>query len=478
MASNLIFPRVECYWGKTNLTFFSEGPFRGNPQPLVYNIQVELQDGGQNPSGGFQWNASGPGFQVYQEFISDKTKIQEEIVIRFFYANGKSIPFFFVWSGQRVRYGTDMSVSVILKTTMDGRINANPRSIAQPNDEPKSILDHVSWTTDQFGMAQDLVNFSEEAQDNLKKAKLNSYYGKDISFGKAIDHLVKQNGNYLINSNVGGTSVNVFTPHTFGTAKKVLEAPGNLQMTKSDMTKCYGYILGPGLFEYIERTSEWQPPQMTTTDTTTTQTKPTEPKPAKLDKKTQTPTTSPQAKVDETATPTTAPLGTSGAKANPGVSNANNPDGPAKQIALQQENSSKVTIMAFMCPVLTGIKPGDMVYIPSLKTTGNGDFFMEDWIVDGVGYDQTDGGVILTINGHRTYGLGTLMQPAAAKPFIEKAKSFQTLEAWQAYAWPPMKAAVPASSTSPPISEALLIPATPKAQAEMEFSTTRTAEIG
>ena len=89
-----------------------------------------------------------------------------------------------------------------------------------------------------------------------------------------------------------------------------------------------------------------------------------------------------------------------------------------------------------MCPVLTGIKPLDIVYIPSLK----GDF-IEDWIVDSVGYDTNDGRISLSISAKRSIGLGTPMVELAAEEFLTYAKTNNlvgptaTLGAWERYAW-------------------------------------------
>ena len=89
-----------------------------------------------------------------------------------------------------------------------------------------------------------------------------------------------------------------------------------------------------------------------------------------------------------------------------------------------------------MCPLLTGIKPNDIVFIPSLK----GDF-IEDWIVQDVGYNQSDGNVSVSIRGTRVFGIKNAMNGTAAKKFLQFAKDQglvgpnATLDAWDKYAW-------------------------------------------
>jgi hypothetical protein len=89
-----------------------------------------------------------------------------------------------------------------------------------------------------------------------------------------------------------------------------------------------------------------------------------------------------------------------------------------------------------MCPILVGVKPHDILYVPSL--TGK---YIEDWIVQSVGYSQNNGQVNINLRATRELGLGKPMNEAAAKEFTDFAKSQglvgpnATLEAWEKYAW-------------------------------------------
>ena len=95
-----------------------------------------------------------------------------------------------------------------------------------------------------------------------------------------------------------------------------------------------------------------------------------------------------------------------------------------------------MSFQTLMCPLLVGVKPNDIIFIPSLK----GDY-IEDWIVDTVSYDQSDGNVSISVSAKRTLGLGTPMNDKPAKKFLEFAKNRNlvgptaTLEAWDKYAW-------------------------------------------
>jgi hypothetical protein len=89
-----------------------------------------------------------------------------------------------------------------------------------------------------------------------------------------------------------------------------------------------------------------------------------------------------------------------------------------------------------MCPLLVGIKPHDILYIPSLSGE-----FIEDWVVQSVGYSAQNGSVEISVQASRVIGLGTPMNKEAADKFKASAISQgligpnSTLEAWEKYAW-------------------------------------------
>jgi hypothetical protein len=95
-----------------------------------------------------------------------------------------------------------------------------------------------------------------------------------------------------------------------------------------------------------------------------------------------------------------------------------------------------MSFQTLLCPLLVGIKPYDIVYIPSL--TGE---YIEDWIVQSVSYDQNDGDIEVSVQGTREYGLGTPMDKKNAEKFLAYAKeqglvgANATLENWDRYAW-------------------------------------------
>jgi hypothetical protein len=97
---------------------------------------------------------------------------------------------------------------------------------------------------------------------------------------------------------------------------------------------------------------------------------------------------------------------------------------------MNEEEGVKMDSQIFMCPAITGIKPQDVVYVPSL--TGK---IIEDYKVTSVTYSQDGGTFAVSIQGCRPYGLNTSMYPEEAEKFLQKAKTLQTLSDWEHFAW-------------------------------------------
>ena len=436
MTGNLIIPRVRVTWGDINLSAYNgKGDF---PQghPLVYDVEVDLQDSAQGPTARMKWDPTGPGFSVYEQLVSDEKYMQSIIFIEFFYLRGKRIRFAFVWSGQSINYGNDMSVTVMMVAELAGLINWNVRNAAQAFDEKKgaSFIDSINKGIKQFGVSESLVKYNEVAKKDLQRAKLTANYsgGNDQTFGAFISSTVEQNGNNAFASNIEEASVVVYPPYSWDQGV-IVEDGSKIPFGTSPKPEVrYGYFLGPSIIKSIQRASEWKPPQQTNKKTPATQTKPQR----KTTSKQQKPASAQQTQAQKSAGKTSSPLGTANARANPGIINKENPDGPEKQLLLNEEKSGTLSFETMMTPVLVGIKPYDILYIPSF----NGDF-IEDWQVTSVSYDQNDGNVSVSVSAGRKAGTSDPMVTSQAEKFKGIAKSLNltgpnaTLDAWDSYAW-------------------------------------------
>jgi hypothetical protein len=204
-------PRVRVLWGNINLSSYDGTLKFEKNYPLVYDVQVDLSAEGDGPTAEMKWDPTGPGFAVYEWFISQPEYMKTQITIEYFYPGGKKVVFVFVWSGQSISYGNNMSVTVKMISELAGLINANQRNTAQAYDEKTgaSALTVYKKAQKQFGLEKfdKLVQFNEASLAYANKAKITSSYGSDWTFGNNIANIAKQTGDVAFATNVGQASV-------------------------------------------------------------------------------------------------------------------------------------------------------------------------------------------------------------------------------------------------------------------------------
>lgn len=438
-------PRVRVFWKDINLSSYNGDQGFPKNTPVVYDVQVDLQAEGEGPTAEMKWDPTGPGYQLYEWFISKSEYMGSQITIEYFYPRGKKIVFVFVWSGQTINYGNDMTVTVKMTSELSGLINANLRNTAQAYDEKTgtSALNVYKKAQKQFGLDKfsNLVKFNALSQQYATKAKILTNYGNDWTFGNNIANIAKQTGDMAFGVNIGQASVVIMPPFSYpkgnGTEDVLNGATDIPPGENPDPTKRYGYLLGPSIFNSITRTYNWKPPQQDNTNNPAGQ--PYARNAGGGQSTGPNPPTSPQtaaANASAAAKKTSAPQGSTNNRASLGIQNKDNPKGPDRQNALNDEKVAQLSLDTLMVPVLVGIKPHDILYIPSL--TGE---YIEDWIVQSVGYSQNNGQVNINISATRLLGWGQPMNKKAAEKFTAYAKAQglvggeATLEAWDRYAW-------------------------------------------
>ena len=434
--SNLILPRVRVIWGDINLSKY-DGPDLGLPpdEPVVYDVTADLTTENEGPTADMKWNPTGPGMAIYEYMI--KNYMNKEIVIEFFYSGGKRLILKYMWSGQSINYGNDMTITVKMVSELAGRVNGNIRNTAQAYDEkkgadPQTVLNR---SAKQYGVEPSFFKYNAATLNYWKKVKFQNMYGQDWTLGNNTAQIAKQTGDSAMATNIGEAGIVFFPPFSYAkTEPNTVEIATASFPALPDVTKRYGYILGPSIITSVSRQSLWKPPQQSNDNLPGTQARARDPKTGQF--VAQNPPSTPQKNVSATAKKTSAPLGTANNRANLSIQNKDNPEGPNRSNALNDEKGSTLQMDTLMCPLLCGIKPQDIIYLPSL--TGN---FIEDWIVQSVSYSQNNGQVNVNIQAGRVYGLGTPMNKKEAEKFQKYAESIgltgpnATLESWDNYAW-------------------------------------------
>lgn len=439
-------PRVRVFWGKINLSSYNGSENFPKNTPVVYDVQVDLNAENEGPTASMKWDPTGPGAALYEWFISKPDYMGTQITIEFFYSGGKRIVFVFVWTGQEINYGNDMTITVKMQSELAGLINANIRNTAQAYDEKKGAtpLDMVNRAKTQFGLNgfADLIKYNSASLAYWKQVRMLTAYGNDWTFGNNIAQIAKQTGDMTFANNIGVANVTIMPPFSWSNPKtreevEVLNGATDIGVGQiPDPSKRYGYILGPSIINTVSRTSNWKPPQQDNTNTPGTQVRARDPVTGRYTKN---PSTNPQntsSNPNAAAKRTSSPLGPTNGRANLSIQNKDNPYGVNRQNALNDEKAAELQLSTLMCPVLVGVKPHDILYIPSL--TGK---YIEDWIVQSVSYSQSDGNVTVNVRATRVYGQGVPMNKRAADKFTTYARGRgligpnATLENWDAYAW-------------------------------------------
>ena len=449
MSGNLIIPRVEVKWGDMNLSSYNGigGVDYPRNEPLVYQVEAILNAQMNGPSATMMWSPAGAAFKVYEYCLENL--MTEDITTRFYYDNGKSITFWWVWSGQSTTFGNEMSVRISLSSKLAGIANGTIRSVAVSHSiNPSKKNQAFKKLATVYDIDPKLVSLTPCAMKDMEKATFNNFYAKDASFGAAVVNFAGENGNTVFAHNIDGEGMVIMCPFFYDKDQTVVDARLIPKNASPNPGQRYGYIVGPSIINSIQRSVQWRPPQESRTRNPAKTSKPIEPKNEKnrqSNKKESRPVATTQTE-EKDQKATAAPAGSS-TGISISVNNADDPMVAEKKAAKELESASQLTFTTFMVPILVGIKPHDIIYVPSL--TGN---YIEDWIVADVNYGQTDGGVSVGVMATRIYGSGELMNESQGRKFQDFVKNkLKTLEDWESYAWyleSPTLAPGPATSVS------------------------------
>lgn len=430
--ATLIVPQVTVFWGDTNLSAYEIGD--GQIEPLVYDVQCALTaDSNTAPTGSMSWNPSGPGFDKFNDFVSNKYK--EKIKVKFWYVDGPEVEFFFYYAGSDISYGLDMRIKVALSATSAFKSTATRSSFSQDKapkfeDKGQNALEWQKAIKEAYPESPD-VQWTDCAKQDAKEVQIRRVQVKDQTYGATTQNLQQQLGNTLFLSNIGTEAQLIaYAPLTYQAEKKcgeIAERKGK----KIDPKQRYGYLLGPTIISTFNRKAAFSPPTAQKSSVSGQPKNPTQkkkPKPAPGSNPTQAAEDIEKAQ-QEAKTSVQTPSSPSITK---GLEFSENPNGPAKQEALNEEEGIKLSAQLFLTPSILGIKPQDVVYIPSLQ---EGNKNIEDYKVISVSYQQSGAEFTVSLEGSRTFGLSKPMWPEESEKFLKKAQSLKTLDQWEQYTW-------------------------------------------
>ena len=303
--------------------------------------------------------------------------------------------------GSSINYGTEMSIETLL-TTKEGPKSSAARASAMKDytegafgAKGKDLYAATKDIEKAFGEPVPLL-WSQSAKLDAKKIFLASWQYKDQTYGAEVLNMATQAGQKITTSNINSSGeAAIFNP--FSKEGKEKKDTVQFPVKAGEQIKAeqrYGYLLGPGLITTFQRTMEYPSQtkgQDAITQPTGTPNKKNAPKPpGSQELKAQDDQT--QGNADATKKSVVDPSSPTVVK---GVKKTKDEVSPENQQLMQQEEGIKFQAQMFMCPALVGIKPQDILYVPSLLV---GDALIEDYKVQSVYYAHDGALVSVSVN--------------------------------------------------------------------------------
>jgi hypothetical protein len=442
----LLQPFVHVKWGDTDLTAYK--PDNGAPiQPIVHNVQISLSQEEQAPKLEFDFSESPIGFEELVKLKDEATS--KPITVEIGYEQGTTFKTSYLFAGLRFSTGHDMKAHVTGVGLLKGGWTNNRISYTMDKEVP--LKDFPEFLKGKCGDAcsEIKVEFIGQAKDEAGKIKIKR---NDIQRTPHVilSDVARANGMKVSvsDSSMDGTII-VHYPLTLADEPKKDKPKVAEKQAQAKVAERKVFVIGPGLLSTYSRDQNFNLGQNSLKPGTSQNgSMAYEQSNTKIaDKDT------PQAKTAEsnnkkggttgTGTPNTGRTGTAKQSSKQDDANA----------ALSKAITTKCNAEFFMVPYLVGIKPRDLIAIPSLKT-GDANVFIEDWIVEEVSYNQSDeGAVVVSVSGMRPYTGGeNILDEDTLKTVKDQIKSLNSTSAWHNFYWnfaPPSDSASSSSGAQP-----------------------------
>lgn len=374
----------------------------------LLSVSFDFQDSEVYPACSITFSGSPKGYAAYRRCIEEF--IEDPILITIGYPNGSWLTTQYYYTGASLGSGK----SPVIEVTGSAK--------------QKTFLS--SFYTGQY-VDSTLASLPEKLQGAAGVPK------EPLSFttvGREISQNVKVKGN--VTGTIGSISARQLaaagvikdnTPTAQPNGKPVITAPAAMaakvnkdqpqepQSARNSIlqSETYGYIIGPGLIEDFSRSINWGP--------------------GDSENSTLTPLSGFNAKPASSPNNPKAPQGTRGKSPLETITETNNPQlNIEAKVAMERQDKAQCDGDFFMVPQLVGIKPRDVIFIPSMSLD-----YLEEWVLSQVSYSFEGGGCKIGVTGYR-FDLGAtqkLVSTETYNRFLNKLKSLRTIRDWESYYW-------------------------------------------
>lgn len=419
-------PYVSLMWGDINLSYYPDGD--GGYQVLAQAVSIKLNKGETAPECTFQITPNPIGFQVWQEIKA--TALSQPFTVTIGYSGAETnLVWKFRFAGLNLTTGHNPKLEINGVSIIKGCWTDN--KISYTMEEPVALSAFPQFLQEKAGpCAKDLkVSFTGQAAEQAASIMVKANQNQRTPHVILMDTLRPHGMDLQVGDTMFDGEVTVsYTPNLEGEA----EADPPTVQTKPEApepAKRKVFILGPGLLEDFNRKQSFNLGQSNTKRGASVQSS------ASNDTEQEgvvQPDSAPQQETAE-AQPTAIKGTSNPSSAQTGVVEGSSLDEKARQ-AFSSILTSTCNTRFFLVPYMVGIKPRDVIVVPSLAGPGN---YLEDWEVDSVTYTQTaTGGVDVSVNGTRTYTGEEPMIDAATQEAVRGAVSALTSPAkWNYFYW-------------------------------------------
>jgi hypothetical protein len=420
-VGKLLQPFVKVTWGDLDLTEFSSGGMR--PQPIVYDVAISLEDSKAAPTLEMRFSPSPPAFQAFVECKTNR--IDQPIVVDIGYTMGSTISFKFFYAGCSFETGHEMGVSVLGVSSVKGGWTNNRISFAMK--EPLPLAAFPGHVQERCGAPCSGIQFQFIGQ---AAGDSGAILIKHIAIGQSphriVTDIAKANG-MITSINPDGKLIIRYPYNTPGENGAL--GGGDPAKPKYDPTKINIYIAGPGLLNVFRREQRFNVGQ-TTFDFAASYAAP-----DAFEEDNKKVTQSGTVSGDSAAQIATGAATSGSPEPTVGQSGTEETVGRLKEAraAWARESTTTGDGSFFMVPYLVGIKPRDILVIPSLNADSP---YFEDWIVKSVSYQQMEAGVEIAAKCERPFpGEGVLLDKGSEEAVNAVLKKMKTTKDWHGLYW-------------------------------------------
>ena len=424
----LIQPFVSVEFGGVNLNYYTDAS-SGEPERMAQKMSFTISKDQKAGECKFELVANPDGFDIVTEIRASNLS-EAPFIVKMGYPHLSEpvIEQKFFLASLDLTTGQDPSLSLTGISSVKGAFTDNKVSFSM--EEPISLCEFPDFLKEKVGEgAADLkFQFVGGAADDCSSVQIKRE-AVNQSAQVILTEVLKEQGMELRvhDTAIDGTMIISYPAAKPGELEKDPPQPPGSSPVSAKRTV---HILGPGLMENIKRRQAYSSPQQADTQGGTSNK--------------ETAATETEAKGSQPAGPSAKAANSAGEAATTGPANkpksrtATAEQGAADKekarLAMAQQLAVEMTADFIMVPQVVGMKPGDIIAIPSIKGPAD---YIEDFEIKEISYTQEDTGFIrMSVSAWRPYlGKKNMLDAGSVATVQARCQSLTHADAWNAFYW-------------------------------------------